>query len=207
MEYVSHGNLPVCNWIIDVERSKNMVRLRVYLTLALALLLLANGAWTPANHTDIFDSLAPDDLVAVDRQAIQSKDNILPVTNRVMRTESSNSLAVNSNKPVDTGTAHVKSVELGYQAKGHYFKNIYADVLVLDQYDHPVRGATVYSRWYHNSDYLWDQDGVTDKNGHARLGLSTGVSGTWKVCVVGIEKPNWDVDEYNLPICKEIYVP
>jgi hypothetical protein len=39
-----------------------MVRLRVCLMLAVALLLLGNGAWTPANNTAVADSLVPEGL-------------------------------------------------------------------------------------------------------------------------------------------------
>jgi hypothetical protein len=43
-----------------------MIRLRVCLTLALTLLLLGNGAWTPANHIAAADSLASAGLAATD---------------------------------------------------------------------------------------------------------------------------------------------
>jgi len=184
-----------------------MVRLRVCLTLALALLLLGIGGWTPANHTAVPDSLAPEGLVGLDWQTIQSQVDKFTAIDGLIGMEFRNSLAINSNKPVDSGTLHVDSITMAYKASGYYFNNIFADVWVVDQAGDPVKGAMVRSEWYRNEKYLWEQYRNTDKNGHTRLGLSTGVEGTWQVCVVGVEKPGWSVDDINLPWCEWIYVP
>jgi hypothetical protein len=185
-----------------------MVHLRVYLTLALALLVLGNGAWTPANHIAVPDSLAPESLVDVNWQAFQYQDNKLPATGSVMGMDFRNSLAVNSNKPIDSGIAHLVLGNMEYQTSGHYFKIISVDVWVLDQDDNPVRRAMVYSKWYHNGNYLWDLDRVTDKNGHASLGLSTGVGGKWEVCVFNVVKSGWSTDpDPMVEMCSSINVP
>jgi hypothetical protein len=186
-----------------------MVRLRVFLTLALALLLLGNGAWTPANHTTVPDSLVPEDLTAVDWQAIQFQVDKLTATGNMMGTEFRNAVAASSGTSValDTNTIQVKDITMGKKVFPHYWYNVFAEVLIVDQGDNPVNKAIVYSEWSLNEGTTMVINGKTDKNGLAVLGLRAGLEGTWKVCVIGLEKSGWDIDESNLPWCEWIYVP
>jgi hypothetical protein len=147
MRQVSLGSSPVYIRIIDRERSMNVVRLRVYLTLALALLLLGSGAWTPASHTAASDSLDPAGLTAIDWQAIQSQVAKLTAADGVMRAEVRNSVAVSGDTTVVLGSAHVGDISMRYKAFRYYWYDVFADIQVLDQAEHPVDKATVYIEW------------------------------------------------------------
>lgn len=185
-----------------------MVRLRVYLTLALTLLLLGNGAWTPTSHTAASDSLVQAGLTTISWQAIQSQVAKLTAADGVMRAEVRNSVAVSGDTAVVLGSAHVGDITTGYKASGHYFYNYFADVQILDQYNHPVKRAMVYSNWYLPTGKTLVIHWRTDKNGLAGLGLSAGlVEGTWKICVTNVVKSGWDYDSsQNVETCDELVV-
>ena len=185
-----------------------MVRLRVYLTLALALLLLGSGAWTPASHTAASDSLDPTGLTAIDWQAIQSQVAKLTAADGVMRAEVRNSVAVSGDTAVEPGTASVEFINKGYKASGHYFYKYFADVRILNQDKNPVNRAIVYSDWWLTTDKTLVIHGRTDKNGLAVLGLSAGlVEGTWNICVTEVVKSGWSYVLDPTKLCDTVVVP
>jgi len=94
---------------------------------------------------------------------------------------------------VPTDTMHVKSITMSQSAirRGHAVK---ASIVIVNQNNVPVVGATVSAQWTLPDDSIDDQQDLTNKNGIAKFVLKSSQLGRFQICVTDVTRAGLTYD-------------
>jgi PKD repeat protein len=106
------------------------------------------------------------------------------------------------------GKVHVDSITMSYVSQGGGRYAVIAGVIILDQNNQPVSGATVTARWTLPNGGGTYRQAVTDGSGRAQLVLQGMPAGVYSICVTDVAKVNWYYDSArNAETCDQKTVP